>query len=241
MSGHSKWKNNLGRKTAQDTKRAVNFGKLSKAITIAVLESGSPDPSLNPRLRVAIEKARMGSMPKDNIERAIAKGSGPDKVSLKSLKFEVFGPGGVALIAIATTDNTNRTSSEVRTIVERHGGKLGQAGSVSHMFTHCAVAIIPKENSNSFDEKLLDFASKLDAIDIQSESDNALIYFPFINFGKAHELLNSTNSTSIIQLHILYQPQILVDVADDAITALDDLINSLESHDDIHEVFTNAA
>lgn len=239
MAGHSKWKNNLGRKTAQDAKRSASFGKLSRAITIAVLEGGSPDPNFNPRLRVAIEKAKEASMPKDNVERAIAKGSGPDKSTLHSIVYEIFGPGGVNILAVATSDNPNRTNGEVHSLVEKHHGKMGKMGSVRHMFTHTAFIEIPNE-SGVGEEKLLELVEALQGDDIVSDVSSTLIFFPFTLFGKTSEVLKSAAVNLPIQPQTCYKPVLTVQITDAIGENLDTLISALEAHDDVHEVFHNA-
>lgn len=240
MAGHSKWKNNLGRKTAQDAKRSVSFGKLSRAITIAVMEGGSPDPEFNPRLRVAIEKAKEASMPKDNVERAIAKGSGPEKNSLHGALYEIFGPGGVHILATATSDNPNRTNSEVHSLIEKHHGKMGGSGAVRHMFTHCGLVIVPSPTDDGGEERLLDIAEALQATDIETEGASTTIYFPFTMLGKATEILQSRRVEVIAQPQGVYKPSMTVQITDDIGEDLDTLICALEGHDDIQEVFHNA-
>lgn len=138
MAGHSKWKQIKHKKAANDQQRAKIFSKISKLITSAVIEGGGfSDPNINVKLRLAIDKAKNANMPKDNIARAIEKGSGPDRVHLKEVLYEGFGPHGVALVVHATTDNSNRTVVEVRSVIEKAGGKLGVQGSVSYLFQVC--------------------------------------------------------------------------------------------------------
>lgn len=135
MAGHSKWKQIKHKKAANDQQRAKIFSKISKLITIAVVEGGGmQDPAINVKLRLAIEKAKAANMPKDNIQRAIEKGSGPDRNNLKEVVYEGFGPQGVALVIHATTDNSNRTVGEVRSVIDKGGGKLGNQGAVSYLF-----------------------------------------------------------------------------------------------------------
>jgi len=135
MAGHSKWKQIKHKKAINDKQRAKIFTKISKLITSAVIEGGGfSDPNINVKLRLAIEKAKVANMPKDNIARAIEKGSGPNRTNLKEVIYEGFGPHGVALVIHATSDNTTRTVNEVRTVIDREGGKLGVQGSVSYLF-----------------------------------------------------------------------------------------------------------
>lgn len=135
MAGHSKWKQIKHKKAANDQQRAKIFSKLSKLITSAVVEGGGfSDPNINVKLRLAIDKAKIANMPKENIARAVEKGSGPDRLHLKEVIYEAFAPHGVALVIHATTDNSNRTVSELRSTIEKAGGKLGVQGSVSYLF-----------------------------------------------------------------------------------------------------------
>lgn len=240
MAGHSKWKNNLGRKTAQDAKRSASFGKLSRAITIAVLEGGSPDPNFNPRLRMAIDKAKESSMPKDNIERAISKGSGPDKNSLHSILYEIFGPGGVNILAIATSDNPNRTNGEVHSLVEKRHGKMGKSGSAQHMFAHCCLVTVQNPPDSAAEELLLSLTEALQADDLVSDEESTCIYFPFTMFGKSLEIVESSGLTVLTQPQTAYKPLVTVEITDDIGENLGTLLSALEDHDDIQEVFHNA-
>src|SRR5574338_597952 len=142
MAGHSKFKNIRYRKGAQDKKRSALFSKLSREITVAA-KMGIPDPEANARLRAAVIAARAQSMPKDNIQRAIDKASGSDAENYEEIRYEGFGPGGVALIVEALTDNRNRTASEVRAAFGRHGGTMGETGSVSYLFDRVGLVHYP--------------------------------------------------------------------------------------------------
>jgi YebC/PmpR family DNA-binding regulatory protein len=241
MSGHSKWKNNLHRKSSQDAKKSANFGKLSRAITIAILEGGSPDPTFNPRLRMAIDNAKQGSMPKDNIDRAIAKGSGPDKASLHTILYEIFAYGGVNMLVIATTDNPNRTNGEIRSLLERHGGKLGNTGTVKHLYNHCVAVTIQSETGDGFQDKILGIAEELQADDMMSDTESTSFFFPFTNYGKASDILKKAGVTVLAQPHVIYKPTITIELPDGTSSQLATLVELLEAHDDIHEVFLNVA
>src|SRR5688500_16562956 len=142
MAGHSKYKNIMYRKGAQDKKRSAMFSKLSREITVAA-KMGAPDPDMNPRLRAAVLAAKAQSMPKDNIQRAISKASGGDAENYEELRYEGFGPGGVSLIVEALTDNRNRTATNVRTIFSKNGGNLGASGSVTHGFQRLGLIAYP--------------------------------------------------------------------------------------------------
>jgi YebC/PmpR family DNA-binding regulatory protein len=142
MAGHSKFKNIMHRKGAQDKKRAASFSKLSREITVAA-KSGLPDPAMNARLRAAVLTARAGGMPKDNIERAINNASKGDGANYEEIRYEGFGPGGVSLIIEALTDNRNRTATNVKTAVSKNGGNLGAPGAVSHAFDRLGLIAYP--------------------------------------------------------------------------------------------------
>jgi YebC/PmpR family DNA-binding regulatory protein len=240
MAGHSKWKNNLGRKTAQDAKKSANFGKLSKAITVAVLEGGSPDPNFNPRLRMAVDAARSGSMPKDNIERAIAKGSGPDKATLATAIYEIFGPHGTMMVVTATTDNLNRTTNEMRALIDRNGAKLGGHGSVRHLFEHLGVCEVGKEGGKLADDEVLTISTILDATDYTMLDDgHAIIYFHFDHIGKAKHMLEEHGFKVYDGPNAIYKATMPIALDEKAIGDCDRLIEALEAHDDVHEVFSN--
>ena len=165
MAGHSKYKNIMYRKGAQDKKRSALFSKLSREITVAA-KMGLPDPDANARLRAAIIAARAQSMPKDNIQRSIDKASGGDAENYEEIRYEGFGPGGVALIVEALTDNRNRTATNVRTIFSKNGGNLGASGSVSHGFERLGLIEYPASAGDA--EKVLEAAIEAGAEDVES-------------------------------------------------------------------------
>ena len=170
MAGHSKFKNIMHRKGAQDKKRSGLFSKLSREITVAA-KMGTPDPDMNPRLRAAVLAAKAQSMPKDNIERAInraARGEGDD---YEEIRYEGFGPGGVSLIIEALTDNRNRTATNVRTIVSKNGGNLGASGSVSHGFSR--LGLITYSAAAGAAEQMFEAALEAGAEDVDSSDDTA--------------------------------------------------------------------
>ena len=165
MAGHSKFKNIMYRKGAQDKKRSALFSKLSREITVAA-KMGLPDPEANARLRAAVIAARAQSMPKDNIQRAIDKASGGDAENYEEIRYEGFGPGGVALIVEALTDNRNRTATNMRTIFSKNGGNLGASGSVSHGFERMGLIEYPASAGDA--EKVLEAAIEAGAEDVES-------------------------------------------------------------------------
>jgi YebC/PmpR family DNA-binding regulatory protein len=173
MAGHSKFKNIMHRKGAQDKKRSAMFSKLSREITVAA-KMGTPDPDMNPRLRAAVLAAKAQSMPKDNIERAINKASIGDAENYEELRYEGFGPGGVSLIVEALTDNRNRTATNVRTIFSKNGGNLGASGSVSHGFSRLGLITYPAAAGDT--DKIFEAAIEAGAEDVESDEEGHQIW-----------------------------------------------------------------
>src|SRR5947209_6752198 len=181
MAGHSKFKNIMYRKGAQDKKRSALFSKLSREITVAA-KMGLPDPEANSRLRAAVIAARAQSMPKDNIQRSIDKASASDAANYEEMRYEGFGPGGVALIVEALTDNRNRTATNMRTIFSKNGGNLGASGSVSHGFDRMGLIEYPATAGDA--EKVLEAAIEAGAEDVDSDDDGHRIW---TSVEKLHE------------------------------------------------------
>src|SRR5690349_22599712 len=173
MAGHSKFKNIMYRKGAQDKKRSAMFSKLSREITVAA-KMGLPDPDANARLRAAIIAARAQSMPKENIQRSIDKASGGDAENYEEIRYEGFGPAGVALIVEALTDNRNRTATNIRTAFSKNGGNLGASGSVSHGFERLGLIEYPGSAGDA--DKVLEAAIEAGADDVQSDEDGHRIW-----------------------------------------------------------------
>src|SRR5262249_7939719 len=168
MAGHSQFKNIMHRKGRQDAQKSKLFGKLAREITVAA-KLGTPDPAMNPRLRAAVVAARQENMPKDNIERAIKKAVGGEGESYDEIRYEGYGPGGVAVIVEALTDNRNRAASDIRSLFSKSGGNLGETGSVSFMFDH--TGIIEYDRSVASDDAMLDAAIEAGADDVASGED----------------------------------------------------------------------
>src|SRR5206468_4145838 len=168
MAGHSKFKNIMYRKGAQDKKRSALFSKLSREITVAA-KMGLPDPEANSRLRAAVIAARAQSVPKDNIQRSIDKASAGDAENYEEIRYEGFGPGGVAIIVEALTDNRNRTATNMRTIFSKNGGNLGASGSVGHGFDRLGLVEYPAQAGDP--DKVFEAAIEAGAEDIQSDDD----------------------------------------------------------------------
>jgi len=236
MSGHNKWSKIKRSKEAKDKVRGNTFSKLSRLITLAVLEGrGITDPNNNIKLRLAIDKAKHFNMPKENIARAVARASGPDKSQIREVIYEGFALAGVGLIIYATTDNPNRTLSQIRNILEHHQGKLGTPGSVSYLFQRCGSISIDKNKMT--EDKIYEFADKIKALDIEEDDQSFFIYFPYENLGKINEC---SDGLELPPAEIDYKPQTLIKIKDQntyqRITAL---IEALENLDDVHRVFAN--
>jgi YebC/PmpR family DNA-binding regulatory protein len=173
MAGHSKYKNIMYRKGAQDKKRSSMFSKLSREITVAA-KSGTPDPDMNPRLRAAVMAAKAQSMPKDNIERAINKANANDGENYEEIRYEGFGPGGVSLIIEALTDNRNRTATNVKVAVSRNGGNIGAPGAVSHAFDRLGLITYPASAGDG--DTVFEAALEAGAEDVSSTEDGHEIW-----------------------------------------------------------------
>ncbi len=235
MSGHSKWSKIKRQKEVSDKIKGNTFSKLSRLITLAVVEGGGiGDPENNVRLRLAIEKAKALNMPKDNINRAIEKASGPSKSALREVIYEAFAPGGVAVLIIATTDNPNRTLSEVRNTLEKNGGKLAGQGSASYLFKRCGFLVYNKEQVS--EDKVLSIASKLDAFDLNQEDNRYLIYFPIENLNKVKEVTLESPPQS---METIFKPTSLIAVGGDDLIKITRIIEELENLDDVHEVYSD--
>ena len=240
MSGHSKWNNIQHRKGAQDKKRAKLFTKFGRELTIAAKEGGS-DPNFNPRLRLAIEKAKAGNMPKDILERAIKKGSGADgSASFDSLNYEGYGPGGVAVVVESLTDNRNRTASAVKSTFDKNGGNLGVTGCVSYMFDRKGVIIIEKTDKTD-EDKIMEIALEAGMEDMESLDDSFYITTPTDTFDAVSDALRK-NGYELLESDIEYVPSIEVEtLSDEDLEKLRKLIDILEDNDDVQKVYHNYA
>ena len=235
MAGHSKFKNIMYRKGAQDKKRSALFSKLSREITVAA-KMGIPDPDANARLRAAIIAARAQSMPKDNIQRAIDKASGSDAENYEEIRYEGFGPGGVALIVEALTDNRNRTATNVRTAFSKNGGNLGASGSVSHGFERLGLIEYPGSAGDA--DKVLEAAIEAGAEDVESDDEGHRIW---TNIESLHEvakalepMLGEAEGTKLA-----WKPSTEVDVRGEDAQKLAILMEALEEDDDVQTVWGN--
>jgi len=235
MAGHSKFKNIMFRKGAQDAKRSKLFSKLSKEITVAA-KMGDPNPDTNPRLRLAVQNARAQSMPNDNIKRAIQKSQGGDAESYDEMRYEGFGPGGIGLIVEALTDNKNRTASEVRSAFSKHGGNLGETGSVNFMFDQVGSFVYPADKGS--EEEMLEVAIEAGADECVSDEVTHEFICAVTDFAAVkdalEEKLGEPESAKII-----WKPQNLIEVDADVAGTLMKLIDVLEDNDDVQNVYSN--
>jgi YebC/PmpR family DNA-binding regulatory protein len=235
MAGHSKFKNIMHRKGAQDKKRSAMFSKLSREITVAA-KMGTPDPDMNPRLRAAVLAAKAQSMPKDNIERAINKASIGDAENYEELRYEGFGPGGVSLIVEALTDNRNRTVTNVRTIFSKNGGNLGASGSVSHGFSRLGLITYPAAAGDT--DKIFEAAIEAGAEDVESDEEGHQIWTAQEDLHEVakglEKSLGDAESTKLA-----WRPQTPVEVGGDDAGLLVKLIDALEEDDDVQTVWGN--
>jgi YebC/PmpR family DNA-binding regulatory protein len=235
MAGHSKFKNIMHRKGAQDKKRSAMFSKLSREITVAA-KAGAPDPDMNPRLRAAVLAAKAQSMPKDNIQRAIDKSSAGDAESYEEVRYEGFGPGGVSLIVEALTDNRNRTATNVRTAFSKNGGNLGASGSVSHGFDRMGLITYPAGAGTA--DEVLEAAIEAGADDVESDEEGHQVWTTqesLHGVAKALEgALGEAESTKLA-----WRPQTPVEVGEAEAGSLLKLIDTLEEDDDVQTVWGN--
>jgi len=228
MSGHNKWSKIKRQKEAKDLIKGNVFSKVSRLLTLAVIEGGGiTEPESNVKLRLAMEKAKAVGMPKDNIKRAIEKAAGPDKAQLKEIIYEGFGPGGVALIIVATTDNANRTLTEIKNLLERNEGKLGSQNSVAYLFRKCGLIVLPKKDYQ--EDKILDISDQIKAFDISEDEERYYLYLPFENLGRVKEWM----------AEIDFKPQTVVSLNEELTKKVSHLVNILEELDDVQKVFTN--
>jgi YebC/PmpR family DNA-binding regulatory protein len=235
MAGHSQFKNIMHRKGRQDKARSKLFGKLAREITVSA-KLGLPDPAFNPRLRAAVIAARAENMPKDNIDRAIKKSQGADTANYDEIRYEGYGPGGVAIIVEALTDNRNRTAGEVRAIFSKNGGNLAETGAVSFMFSHVGIV--------EFDAKVASADATLDAA-IEAGADDV------ISSDDGHQIITTPDTLNDVakaleakfgeprKAALLWKPQNTVALDDESGEKVLKLIESLDDSDDVQNVYAN--
>ena len=236
MSGHSKWSTIKRKKGAIDAERSKIFQKLAKEIYVAA-KSGDPDPVNNASLRMVIEKAKGENMPKNNIQSAIdkAKSKGADE-NYEAVRYEGYGPGGIAIMIDCLTDNRNRTASFVRSTLTKRGGNLGTDGSVSYLFKRRGVLILDKEYD---EDKLMEDVLELDIEDLVSEEDSYVIYTKPENFISVKETLENMGYTNFIMSEVSFVPDNYIGLDDELSERAQSLIESLEDLDDVQNVYHN--
>jgi YebC/PmpR family DNA-binding regulatory protein len=235
MAGHSQFKNIMHRKGRADKERSKLFSKLSREITVAS-KLGLPDPAYNARLRAAIIAAKSQSMPKDNIERAIKKGQGAGAENYDEVRYEGYGPGGVALIVEALTDNRNRTAGDVRSFFSKFGGQLGETNSVSFMFNRVGVIVYPK--SKGSEDEMLEVALEVGAEECVSSDEGHEFIATADTFGTVRDALEKKLGEPLSS-GMTWRPQNLTPVKDDTGETLVKLIEALDDHDDVQNVYGN--
>lgn len=238
MAGHSKWSNIKNKKGKADAKRAKEFTKLGRNISVAAREGGG-DPEYNAALKSAIEKAKAGNMPNDNIDRAIKKGTGDsDGAAFEEIIYEGYGPSGVAVIVSCLTDNRNRTAADVRHGFDKYGGNLGTNGSVSFMFDRKGIIGIERIDSIDEDELTMQ-AIDLGAEDIESEEDGFEIITSIEDFNQVRDGLSEAGYSFVIA-ELSYLPQTTVELTDEEdIKNMNKMIDLLEDNDDVQDVYHN--
>ena len=236
MAGHSKWAGIKHKKAVVDARRGKLFTKLARGITVAAKEGGG-DPEGNPALALAVQKARDASMPKDNIERAIAKGTGEggDADALEAVMYEGYGPGGVAILVEALTDNRNRTGSEIRHVFSKHGGSLGEPGSVAYLFDKTGVVVVDGER---YGEDDLMVAIDAGAQDIATDDDVFEVLTDPGDLAAVRAALDGAG-IEVSSAEVGQRPKTLVPVDEDAAAKLLRLIDAIEDQDDVDAVHAN--
>jgi YebC/PmpR family DNA-binding regulatory protein len=235
MAGHSQFKNIMHRKGRQDKVKSKLFGKLAREITVAA-KIGLPDPAMNPRLRAAIIAARAENMPKDNIERAIKKALGGDAENYEEIRYEGYGPGGIAVIVEVLTDNRNRTAGEVRATFTKSGGNLAETGAVSFMFDH--VGVIEYDAKAASGEAMFEAALDAGADDVVSNENGHEIYAAQAHFASVAKALEAKFGEPR-KAALVWRPQNTVALDDEQGEKLLRLIESLNEHDDVQNVYAN--
>ena len=235
MAGHSQFKNIMHRKGKQDAMRARLFAKLAREITVAA-KIGQPDPTFNPRLRLAIQAARAENMPKDNIERAVKKAQGGDAENYDEVRYEGYGPGGIALIVEALTDNRNRTASEIRSYFTKSGGNLAETGAVSFMFQRIGLIEFAAEVAS--DDAMLEAAIEAGAADVFSSENGHEITCAADDLAETAKTLEAKLGPAR-KAALAWRPQNTIAVDDESGEKLIRLVDTLEDNDDVQNVYAN--
>jgi YebC/PmpR family DNA-binding regulatory protein len=235
MAGHSQFKNIMHRKGRQDAQKSKLFSKLAREITVAA-KMGTPDPSMNARLRAAMTAARQENMPRDNIERAVKKAIGSEGENYDEIRYEGYGPGGVAVIVEALTDNRNRSASNVRAAFTKAGGAMGETGSVSFMWDRVGEIYYPASAGSA--DKVMEAAIEAGADDVESDEEGHTIYCAFENLGEVSKALEASLGEAE-SVKLIWRPQNNVPVDEERAQSLMKLVATLEDDDDVQSVYAN--
>ena len=236
MAGHSHWAGIKHKKGRADKERSKIFSKLSREITVAA-KLGDKDPDMNPRLRTAIQAAKQANMPKDNISRAISKSEMSSDKNYENLRYEGFGPSNVALIIETLTDNKNRSASSIRTVLQKKGGRLGELGSATHMFSNCGVIHVDKKKIK--EEEVFEIAINAGAKDCSNLDDIFEIITEKEDFYKIKTQLEKKIETFVYS-SVEWRPLNYVDLSKEQSEQILEVLTSLEGLDDVQNIFTNA-
>jgi YebC/PmpR family DNA-binding regulatory protein len=236
MSGHSQFKNIMYRKGAQDKKRAKVFTKIIRELTTAARQ-GLPDPAANPRLRAAVLAARQANMPKDTVERAIKRGAGGEGAeAYEEVRYEGYGPAGVAVIVEALTDNRNRTASEVRAAFTKSGGALGETGSVGFMFDHVGEVAYPGDAASA--DAMLEAAIEAGAADVESDDNGHVVFAAPEDFHSVRDALEERFGPAA-SARLGWRPKTTTTLDEETASGLFKLLETLEDSDDVQNVYAN--
>ncbi len=235
MAGHSQFKNIMHKKGRVDAVRSKVFSKLAREITVSA-KMGTPDPSMNPRLRLAVQAARAENMPKDNIERAIKKAIGGDADTFEEIRYEGYAPGGVAVIAEALTDNRNRTGAAVRAVFSKYGGNLGATGSVGHMFNRVGEIAYPAAKASADD--MLEAGIEAGADDVMSDTNGHLVTCSFDSLGTVAQALEARFGEAE-SVKSIWKPTLTTAADEDSAQSIMKLIAALDEDDDVQNVYAN--
>jgi YebC/PmpR family DNA-binding regulatory protein len=236
MAGHSQFKNIMYRKGAQDAKRARTFAKIAREIIVAA-KSGLPDPASNPRLRAALASARAANMPKDNVERAMKKAIGGEDTSVyEDVRYEGYGPGGVAIIVEGLTDNRNRTASEVRSIFNKHGGNLGETGSVGFMFER--IGLLSFDAGNFTFDHMFEQAVEAGAHNVETVGHTLEVTCSMDSFATVRDYLLE-HVGDPLEAKIIWRPHNTLTCTEDTTKTLLKMVDALEENDDVQNVYAN--
>lgn len=238
MAGHSKWANIKHRKGRQDAVRGKVFTKIARQLTVAAKEGGS-DPEYNAGLKTAIEKAKAANMPNDNIKRAIQKGAGgADGVNYEEIRYEGYGPNGVAVIVECLTDNKNRTVADIKYYFDKNGGNLGTTGSVAFMFDRKGILLVDREDFGMDEEEMMMIALEAGAEDFEASDEFFEITTDPNDFSTVRDALSNEN-IPFVKAELTYIPQMQTSIPEDAYKNMNRMLEMMEDNDDIQNVYHN--